>query len=347
MNITFLIGNGFDVGMGLRSKFSQYFPLYIEESKNKHNSIKALSDNIDSNRTEWSYFEKKLGEYTKNFTLQTKNDFIAQVKDFELGFISYLHEEEGKLNYDSKLISDKFRKSLLNFYRDNNLNEGSTETITNQFMRYSHDNKVFNFIDYNYTNVLEKCLSAFSQGILERLSNGYVYKIGNIIHVHGIKNNLPIMGVNDSSQIENQELANNKNFARLIVKPLLNNANRTNNDKNATNLIQTSNIICIYGMSLGETDKKWWVLIIKWLVADANRQLIIFDYDENYQPSSQFDFINKEDNIISKFNEYVKEDKIDVESLRLRIHIAVHKNIFALNLRKDEREIETEVAVTG
>lgn len=42
MNITFFIGNGFDVGMGLHSKFSDYFPRYIEESANKNKIIRRF-----------------------------------------------------------------------------------------------------------------------------------------------------------------------------------------------------------------------------------------------------------------------------------------------------------------
>lgn len=76
MNITFLIGNGFDVGMGLKSKFSDYFPIYIEESKEKDNSIKALADDIEINRAEWSYFEKKLVNTLRSFRLKIKKIFL-------------------------------------------------------------------------------------------------------------------------------------------------------------------------------------------------------------------------------------------------------------------------------
>ena len=154
------------------------------------------------------------------------------------------------------------------------------------------------------------------------------------------------MGVNDVTQIKNKELANDKRFVKFIVKPLLNKANRTNYDKKASDLISNSHIICIYGMALGETDKDWWKLVLRWLNSDSNRQLVVFDYDEDYNESTQFDFLLKEDSIIDKLAQYGEEEKINVETLRLRIHIAVHKNIFELNLRTKESEVEQEVAVT-
>ena len=49
MNITFMIGNGFDVGLGLPSKFKDFFPTYVEDSKNKPPEIKQLSERIHAN----------------------------------------------------------------------------------------------------------------------------------------------------------------------------------------------------------------------------------------------------------------------------------------------------------
>lgn len=349
MNITFLIGNGFDVGLGLRSKFSDYFPQYIEESKNKKGTLSALADEIASDKEEWSYFEKKMGEYTDKFTKTTITDYKAQIKDFEVSFIKYLQKEESLLRYDSSKILQVFEKALMSFYKSNNLSPGSTDTIANLFTHYNQTHYIFNFISFNYTNTLEKCLAVFSDGIVSRrrvMGSEYLNKVEKIVHIHGTKSNLPIMGVNDVSQIKNSELAKDNRFAKYIVKPLNIKANRTNNDKFAKDLIDNSQIVCIYGMSLGETDKNWWNIILRWLSGDAKRQLVIFSYDEKYSPSSQFDKLDKEDFIIDTLNSYAQSIKIDVEALRERIHIAIHKNIFAINLRKDEDPTIAEVAAT-
>lgn len=349
MNITFIIGNGFDVGLGLRSKFSDYFPVYIDESKGKDETLSPLSKEIELNQEEWSYFEKKMGEYTDKFSKETMGNYKAQFKDFEVNFIKYLRNEESKLTYDKTKIVQVFEKALLNFYRQDILSPGSFEIISNQFMRYKQDHHNFNFISFNYTDSLERCLSVFADGIIARRGiNGseYLNKIGTIVHIHGTKTNLPIMGVNDVSQIKNSELAKDNRFAKYIVKPLNIKANRTNNDKAAIDLIQNSQIICIYGMSLGETDKKWWVNILKWLSADDNHQLVIFVYDEKFISTSQFDKLDKEDYIIDILNSYGQSEKIDAELLRNRTHIAIHKNIFSVNLRKDEDAVMAEVAAT-
>ena len=57
MNITFMIGNGFDVGLGLPSKFKDFFPTYVEDSKNKPPEIKQLSERIHANYKTWADFD--------------------------------------------------------------------------------------------------------------------------------------------------------------------------------------------------------------------------------------------------------------------------------------------------
>ena len=44
------------------------------------------------------------------------------------------------------------------------------------------------------------------------------------------------------------------------------------------NYIKKSTIICLYGVSLGETDKDWWQLLGDWLQNDKKHLLIVFWY---------------------------------------------------------------------
>lgn len=347
MKVTFLIGNGFDIGMGMRSKFSDYFPIYISQSKNKKTSLKGLADHISQNEDNWSYFERQLGRYTDEFLLETKKVFVDQVKDFEKGFMEYLKGQEKKLSFENNQnIAHKMIDALLTYYSDNNLPRQSAQDISKIYSVFSKESITYNFINFNYTSVLKKCMDTIPQKIVSKRkisNNEYVDKIGQIVHVHGYSDKYPIMGVNDASQISNKELATDDRFVRYIVKPFLNQRLRQNNDIDAERLISESTIICIYGMSLGETDKQWWNKILVWLHNNSNRQLVIFDYDEQYTMTTQFDRIEKEDAILDKLAEYNSNSLISVEKMRSRIHIAVHKNIFQMNLRKkaEEKNIST------
>ena len=92
-------------------------------------------------------------------------------------------------------------------------------------------------------------------------------------------------------------------------------------------------------MSLGETDRDWWDRVITWLHNDFSRQLVIFNYDDKYSTSLPTNWLDKEDGIIEQLTSYNKNKDINVDNLRSRIHIAVHKNIFSMTLTKKSDEI--------
>ena len=353
MNITFLIGNGFDVGLGMKSRFKDFFPIYREHSTKKSEKIKQLSKEIDADYKTWADFETALGEYTLKFTMDTKQDFVDQVKDFENEFIEYLKIQEEILNYEKQDLPGFMINGLRTYYSKENLAPESSKIVKGIHTSYEYDEYTYNFVNFNYTYALEKCLSKIPQQIVcnrKFRSSDRVDKIGQVVHVHGKRDLYPLIGVNDISQIANEELAKDEAFTRRIVKPTLNRLIRQGNDANATAIINQSNIICIYGMSLGRTDKKWWELLIKWLKGNTNRQLIIFDYDENYMTNTPFAWMDKEEYIFDKLKEYNADPKMKIDSLRSQIHIAVHKNIFQIDLTPAQQslfELYESISVKG
>lgn len=335
MNITFLIGNGFDMGLGMKSSFKDFFPIYKESFEKEGKPYSMLAQSINDDENKWSYFERQLGFFTEKFTLETADSLVEQIRHFELKFTEYLVSQESELDFsDENRINKMMLSALKNYYSSSKLPTESANSVNSVFNKFAFENHLYHFINFNYTGCLSKCLNTIENGVVGTRQNGLLCdKIGQIIHVHGYLQHNPIMGLNDLDQIENPDLRGNKAFTKGIVKPLQNQAIRMGYDRAATDLINNSTIICVYGMSLGETDKKWWVTIINWLQKNTNRQLILFDYDEHFNRSSQFDWIKKEDAVIEKMSSFYN-DKETIEHVRERIHLAVHKNIFSLNLAK-------------
>ena len=87
MNITFMIGNGFDVGLGLPSKYIDFFQTYVQDSKNKPPEIKQLSERIHANHKTWADFETQMGQYTHEVGAPNKHQYPLQLRDFETAFI--------------------------------------------------------------------------------------------------------------------------------------------------------------------------------------------------------------------------------------------------------------------
>ena len=167
MNITFLIGNGFDVGLGMESKFKDFFPIYKENSQNKEARIKQLSDSIEENYDTWADFENALGQYTIKFTQENKQDFIDQIKDFEIEFIKYLKSQELTISFkESDKICDVMLKALTRFYSSDNLAVDSNNAITKIYNKFSAESHMYNFVNFNYTSLLSRTLQTIPQNII-------------------------------------------------------------------------------------------------------------------------------------------------------------------------------------
>lgn len=339
MDITFLIGNGFDIGLGMKTKYSQFIPRYIKNGKNKSNLLKDFSEQLGKNIDKWSCFEKQIGEYTLEFSQDNKYDLIYQIEDFEKEFIAYLLEEESKLEFDdSDKIGKFFQERIFKFY--DTLHPESMARIKEIFNRYKAGEHNYNFVSFNYTQALDKCLEKIPNRKINSRNVGniiYTDTVGKVIHAHGLCNQFPLMGLNDGGQIKNSELANDRRFSKYLIKPSLNKENRMGNATNAFKIIDASRIICIYGMSLGETDLLWWNKLISWLNSASDRQLIIFEHDDGFSRRSQFAWCRKMDFLIDKFQLFNKNTGIKVESLRERIHLSLD-DIFAYPLIEESND---------
>ena len=84
-----------------------------------------------------------------------------------------------------------------------------------------------------------------------------------------------VLGVNDENQIANADFREPDSKERLI-KSDINESYGNTRKQDAQAVIENSSIICVFGMSLGETDQIWWQSIANWLRQDLSRELVIF-----------------------------------------------------------------------
>ena len=195
--------------------------------------------------------------------------------------------EAEKSKFDLDGITDEdfasFKNGIINFYQD--LNPQEINTFKRILEADIGNNTIINFLSFNYTNTLNHIINELSKASLKQWSvNNSTRKMEvnkRIIHMHGTSTEYPILGVDNASQIENQDLLSIPNFAEIMIKPQSVNAigQLWHNEAQAT--ISKSTIIGVFGMSLGESDTKWWTTIIKWLKENASRHLIIFWYTKN------------------------------------------------------------------
>lgn len=346
MNITFLLGNGFDIGLGLNTGYESFYEEYAKLSKSDNDNIRSFKSmlskrNLDDQKKiiDWADFEKAFGEHSQEFSILDKDLYIERFEDFVTNFNKYLENEEKRVDYSNiDLIAKTMNKAVATYYHIRSEDEETLQSIYNS----ADNNRSYNFISFNYTKTVDEC----AQILKHHLRSDSSKDVGKVLHIHGYIEENMIMGVNDPSQIINPVFANDQDIVREIVKPQQNSDIRSNYEKKVTEAINSSSIICIYGMSIGDTDKKWWAHIANWLAKSEKHALVILKYDTKYNkrfPFNQNKFI---DSVTNKFLELSGLTEEAQSQIRSRIFVGMNHNVFTMQLCKKIKQEKTLLEIT-
>lgn len=343
MNITFLLGNGFDIGIGMPTQYEDFYKEYCKVQENDKENIKSFKRMLRMrNKDEvkkiidWADFEKAFGEHSNDPDIAGKAAYLERFEHFIESFNSYLEKVESKLDYsDTDSIAKTMNSAIKTFYHIRKGDKNSISSFISQF----NTNRTYNFVTFNYTRTVDKCAEIFQEYIKSDSSRN----VGTVTHIHGYVDENMIVGVNDSTQILNEKFSTDPDVLREIVKPQQNANSRTAYEGAMISAIDNSNIICTYGMSIGETDKKWWTKLARWLLGNERRILIILVHSKDYNPR----FPHKQDQIIrpitDKFLSFSNLTDSDKEKIRDRIYVGVNNDVFAMKLYPAEDEIHPSV----
>lgn len=322
MNILFIIGNGFDLNLGLKTSYNDFYRYYntIDSVSDK---VKILKEDIFKNFDNWSDLELELGKYTDN--IQTLEEFDEIFEDILEKLSLYLQKEEKKLDV-SNLVSHK--NNLLNnlLYPEDTLTDIDKNKLKAYKNRWSGHSWNVNIITFNYTKSLEKLLDYREKNIMIE-SNKYLREI---THIHGYVDNRMVIGVNDKTQILNKTFHDNQDILDALVKQECNQACGHTIDNKCEKQILSANLICIFGSSIGDTDLKWWNLIGNQL-KKGDCKLIIFEKAEDIPQLKEYrkDRIRRKVklNFLDKTLLTNEEKKLVVENIFIGINTSVFNEI--------------------
>lgn len=336
MKITFIMGNGFDIGLGLHTSYENFYEQYCvirDDDSNNIRQFKIMLKNRNDDKSkriiDWADFEKAFGQHSEEFYLETKWEYIERFEDFVVSFNRYLEDEEKTVDYSKKeSIAEIMKNGVTTYFHIRSADRDAVQAVYNR----SDSTRTYNFISFNYTRTVDRC----AQILKESLKNDNSRNVDKVLHIHGYVEENMIMGVNDPTQITKTELANDVDVVREIVKPQQNSDVRANYEKEVLATINSSDVICVYGMSIGETDKKWWNVIAKWLSKSSNRALVIMKYDKKYNPRFPFSQNRFVDEVVNKFISLSEQPELVAADIRSRIFVGMNHNVFEMNLRQEE-----------
>ena len=329
MQLTFLIGNGFDLNLGLNTRYRQFYDYYIKQDS-KNDTIRHFKEDLSEHIEDWADLEVALGDYAEHFSLDKAYDYIELLDDVQDALADYIDDQLIAFN-----ITDEDKQKLIAdlFSPEKYLTPREKEEFDAYKKRFAAQQHNVDVVSFNYTKTFETLYNYKETSITlntRRYNNSsYAQVLKSVEHIHGLTNSDMILGVNDSSQIKNEELKNVREITRAIVKTEANINAGTLRDRRTQQLINTSDVICIYGMSIGITDKIWWETIVDRLKS-SDARLIIFTRGDEIIPRRSYRAKNNKDAIIQKLLSYKKLDDNVYKIIASHIFVCINTKMFSL-----------------
>lgn len=272
MNITFLIGNGFDLGLGLDTSYPAFINWYLKQEASENPILQEFKNHIEQNKETWGDAELAFGQLPfSQFGDSIKDSIRICLSDFQEKLCEYLRLQEER--FDKNAITPKlrreFRLSLVSLlhsfivkYPDLfSLPTGAPKT------------KQVNVINFNYTSTFDWLLKDdITTEITLRLTKGHSYnatqipyvQFNNCVHVHGelLKPADVLFGVNDCTQICDPELLALGEQTGYIIKPRMAQDNRSSFYASAEKILNNTEVLVLFGLSYGKSDQTWWNKIL-------------------------------------------------------------------------------------
>ena len=321
MNVVFLLGNGFDLQFGLKTKYESFYAYYSQRPST--NELIAhlkyhINDYLEGKKNRlpdvnWEDLEMALGKYTKE--LKSYEELKTVYLDINKELIAYLRMQEKQFIRDEK-ICGKLRGDFSQPERYLSINEkrryaGLLDGDTGLFI-----------LSLNYTKC---CETIYEKNGPTANAIGRSTKWGEIAHIHGdLEMQNVLMGVNDTSQIANEDIREDVRVKRMLVKPSTNDMIDNQRKVHLTSLLGSAKVIVVYGASLGDSDLMWRAKL-RDLLKQEKCYFLIYEYRDGFD--NIYDQMEAEDQ--AKVNFITKLGLGDeVEKYRNNVFVAVTKKMF-------------------
>lgn len=280
VNITVLVGNGFDLGLGLDTRYEDFLKRYMKPSYPVvTDAIKKMREEIASQtnddqkcwaNAELAFAQLRFSEYghaegAVGAFAECEGDFVAALKD-------YLLDEDARF-YVPASEGENVRRQFI----------GQMLDMVDCVLPEIKSNKLIDlkFINFNYTSTLARMLSQNENGseLRLKLSQGPEIHIGIVRHVHGSLRLRDILfGVDDSEQIGDDELRQISQERGYLQKTSLDADLGINELSSSLAEIKQSDIVVLFGLSYGASDFIFWQQIIESLKSQPMQKVVMVGY---------------------------------------------------------------------
>lgn len=332
MRTVYLIGNGFDLNLCLKTKYSNFYDWLPHDSENEAPTVSKFKNIVKKEPENWSDLELNLGQFVSDietteeanllhdYLIEKLSDYLSEIED------SWTVDEEEK---------NKLMANLLNPIANGRILQDEGIKINSYIERWRNTSPwITNIITFNYTKSLEKILSNSYSELALGSTIGKPVLLETIEHVHGFTKERMILGVNDTSQLKNESFHSVSETTDRYIKSDCIATYGIDVGRKCIERVDSADLICIYGMSYGDTDKKWWEAIGKRLSNGAI--VVLYEYDPNVN------FNSNQGPQLKAYKESIKQNFLlkanigipEWDKFKKNIVVALNTDMFKLKINK-------------
>lgn len=220
-----IVGNGFDLNIGLKTSYSDYIKgKEFQSLLGKNNLADYL--NLCSKTSKWVDIEKELYKYSVKLFYKIGERFEPNLNKREL--IGKLKSEYNEICYSLKLYLERVTSCKIN------IDKTASFYIINKVFNEKDINTYI--LTFNYTDIIER----IQQTLLYSINNYYIN------HIHGsLQNNNIVFGIEDSVEVAKEHVFLYKSYNNQNINGLI-------------SILKNAENITFFCYSLGETDHSYF-----------------------------------------------------------------------------------------
>lgn len=321
MKIVYLVGNGFDLRLGFKTSYPDFLDFYklAQATEEIAPWKKLFFERLEEKGKNWSNLELALGEFTADFEQSEAGvqTFRAFYFDLQRDLTYYLKEqgEVSNVSYGelSKFIDDLCRPWI--HLRSNKQRQRLLKPSIVESSTYTIE-----IISFNYTNYFEE-MRNLAASHSSRIAEASIHYIHRRLKDRGV-----LFGLDSTDQITNKYFREHRRVKEWLVKPLCSKeACEDEVMEVCEEKIKEADLICIFGSSMGATDKTWWRAVGERV--EAGVPLIRFIYKP--------ELVQEFDHLLPEYEEQYRQETLNIlgitateEEYRGRIFIPINSEMF-------------------
>lgn len=265
LNVTLFLGNGFDLGLGLKTSYQDFLRQYLNRKTKVNKVVEKFISRIQQEKDSWGDAELAFGQMDfSSLDTDVESAYRMCIHDFQQSLESYLSDEVARLSISKGQLSairDRFAHAIVNIIANTGVDkvfDGMTKVV-------------IDVLTLNYTNTIDRLLDFGGKSLRSRIyfkHNGANIEVEfrNVVHIHGLighgeEDSRVLFGVDNPGQVADKNLRLLCEDGGYLLKPQKARIGKLSQYKQGKIILGESDVVILFGLSYGKTDMSWWDVV--------------------------------------------------------------------------------------